>query len=175
MVRVAPVSALRDLTNGRGIDKIAGGDWRLSTVDRFPCATVLEAIMKAILSMALVLGACGLAGAADDKAVEPVGTWKCEYEIGGQQRTSTLKVKKDGDKLDATMSWPDQDGEKVKDLKLKDGTLTFSAVRKLMGNEIAIEYKLTIDGDKLKGKGAAEFGGDKQEWDIEGKRQKDDK
>ena len=44
--------------------------------------------MKAILSMALVLGVCGLAAAADDKVVDPVGTWKCEYEIGGQQRTS---------------------------------------------------------------------------------------
>jgi len=78
--------------------------------------------MKAILSMALVLGVCGLAGAADDKVVDPVGTWKCEYEIGGQQRTSTLKIKK--------------------------------------------------DGDKLKGKGASDFGGKKQEFDIEGKREK---
>ena len=62
--------------------------------------------MKAILSMALVLGVCGLAGladAADDKVVDPVGTWKCEYEIGGQQRTSTLKIKKDGDNLAGTM------------------------------------------------------------------------
>jgi hypothetical protein len=32
--------------------------------------------MKVILSMALALGACGLADAADK--VEPVGTWKCE-------------------------------------------------------------------------------------------------
>jgi hypothetical protein len=62
-----------------------------------------EAIMKAILAMALVLGVCGLAGAADDKAVDPVGTWKCEYEIGGQKRTSTLTIKKDGDKLAGTM------------------------------------------------------------------------
>ena len=130
--------------------------------------------MKAILSMALVLGVCGLAGAVDDKA-EPVGTWKCEYEIGGQQRTSTLTIKKDGDKLSGTMSWTDQKDEPLKDVKLKEGTLTFSAVRKLMGNEITVEYKLTIDGDKLKGKGAAEFGGDKQEWDIEGKREKNDK
>ena len=43
----------------------------------------IEAIMNAIISMALVLGVGGLAGAADDKAVDPVGTWKCEYEIGG--------------------------------------------------------------------------------------------
>jgi hypothetical protein len=72
-------------------------------------------------------------------------------------------------------SWPDQKETNLKDLKLKDLTLTFSAVREFMGNEIAIEYKLTIDGNKLKGKGAAEFGGQKQEFDIEGKRQKKDK
>ena len=129
--------------------------------------------MKAILSMALVLGVCGLAGAADK--VDPVGTWKCEYEIGGQQRTSTLTIKKDGDKLTGTMSWPDQKETSLKDLKLKDATLTFSAVRKLMDNEITVEYKLTLDGDKLKGKGAAEFMSQKQEFDINGKREKKDK
>ena len=131
--------------------------------------------MKAILSMALALGVCGLAGAAGGGGVDPVGTWKCEYEIGGQQRTSTLTIKKDGDKLAGTMSWPDQKETKLKDLKLKDGTLTFSAVRKLMDNEITVEYKLTIDGDKLKGKGASEFGGQKREFDIEGNREKKDK
>ena len=129
--------------------------------------------MKAILSAALVFGLCGLAR-AEDKA-DPVGTWKCEYDIGGQKRTSTLTIKKDGDKLAGTMTWADQKDEPLKDVKLKEETLTFTAVRKLMGNEIAIEYKLKIDGDKLKGKGAAEFGGEKQEWDINGKREKKDK
>ena len=128
--------------------------------------------MKAILSMALVLGVCGLAGAADK--ADPVGTWKCEYEIG-QKRMSTLTIKKDGDKVAGTMSWPDQKETNLKDLKLKDGTLTFSAERKFMDNQFTVEYKLTIDGDKLKGKGAAEFGGQKREWDINGKREKKDK
>ncbi|HVJ82177.1 MAG TPA: hypothetical protein VNC50_14010, partial [Planctomycetia bacterium] len=73
--------------------------------------------MKAILSAALVIGCCGLAGAADDKAADPVGTWKCEYEIGEMKRTSTLTIKKEGDKLEGTMDWPDQKGEKLKDLK----------------------------------------------------------
>ncbi len=88
-----------------------------------------------------------------------------------------MKIKKDGDKLAGTMSWTDQEETKLKDLKLKDGTLTFSAVRKLAGMDdgITVEYKLMLDGDKLKGKGAAEFGGEKREWDIEGKRQKNDK
>ncbi len=133
--------------------------------------------MKSILAMGLILGACGLARATDDKVVNPVGSWKCEYEIGGQQRTATLKIKKDGEKLAGTMTWPDQDETKLKDLKLKDGTLTFSAERKLSGMDdgFTVEYKLTIDGEKLKGKGEAEFGGEKREWDIEGKREKSDK
>ena len=132
--------------------------------------------MKAILSLALVLGVCGLAGAADDKdKVEPVGTWNCEYEIGGQTRSSTLTIKKDENKVAGTMSWPDQKDEPLKDVKLKEGTLTFSAVRKLMGNEITVEYTLTIDGDKFKGKAAAEIGGQKQEFEINGKKEKKDK
>ena len=63
---------------------------------------------------------------------------------------------------------------RLKDVKLKDGTLTFSAVRKFMGNEIPIDYSLKVDGDKLKGKGSAEFGGEKRDFDIEGKREKKD-
>jgi hypothetical protein len=127
-----------------------------------------------IVTVALVLGICGLAVAQDAKA-DPVGTWKCEYQIGDMKRMSTLTIKKDGDKLEGTMSWPDQKDEKLKDVKLTNGTLTFSAVRKFMDNEIPIDYKLTIDADKLKGKGAAEFGGQKQEFDIEGKREQKDK
>ena len=129
--------------------------------------------MKAILSMALVLGVCGLAGAADK--VDPVGTWKCEYEIGGQKRTSTLTVKKDGDKLAGTMTWSDQKEARLKDVKLNDGELTFSAEREVMDNKFTVEYKLKIDGDKLKGKGAVDVGGEKREFDIEGKREKKDK
>ena len=120
--------------------------------------------MKTILSAALVLGLCGLVGARDEKA-DPVGTWKCEYKIGGQKRISTLTIKKDKDKLAGTMSWPDQKETKLKDVKLKDGTLTFSAVRVFMDNKIPIDYKLTITGDKLKGKGAVETGGEKREFE----------
>ena len=130
--------------------------------------------MKTILSAALVLGLCGLAGAGGEKA-DPVGTWKCEYEIGGLKRMSTLTIKKDGDKLAGTMSWPDQKEAKLKDVKMTEGKLTFSAVRELGGNQIPIDYTFTIDGDNLKGKGASEFGGKKQEFDIEGKREKKDK
>ena len=130
--------------------------------------------MKTILSIVLILGFCGLAGAQGEKA-DLIGTWKCEYQIGDQQRTSTLTITKDGDELAATMSWPDQKETKLKDVKLKDGALTFSAVRELGDNKFNVEYKFTITGDKLKGKGAVESGGKKQEFAIQGKREKKDK
>lgn len=129
--------------------------------------------MKSIFPLALVLAVGGLARAADDKAVDPVGTWKFAYEIGGQKRTSTLAIKKDGDKLAGTMSWPDQKETRLSDLKLKEATLTFSAERKVMDNTFTVAYELTIDGHKFKGKGAVEAGGEKREFDIEGQREKD--
>ena len=132
--------------------------------------------MKTILSAALVLGICNLAVAQGEKEKEnPVGTWKCEYKIGDQQRTSELTIKKDGDKLVGTMNWADQKDEKIKDPKFKDGKLTFSAERKLGGNTIPLDYTLTIDGDKFKGKAAVDVGGEKKDIDIEGKREKKDK
>jgi hypothetical protein len=130
--------------------------------------------MNAILSSAMVLGLCGFAGAYDGKA-DPVGTWKCEYEVQGQKRESTLVIKKDGDKLTGTMTYQDKQEAKLKNLKSTDAELTFSVDRELMDNKFTVEYKLKVDGDKLKGKGAADVGGDKIEFDIEGKREKTDK
>jgi hypothetical protein len=129
--------------------------------------------MKALLSAALVLALCGLARAADEKA-DPVGTWKCEYAIGDQKRTSTLTITKDGDKLAGTMSWADQKEAKLKDVKMTEGALTFSAVREIGGNQIPIDYKFTVNGDELKGKGAVDAGGQKTEFDIAAKREKKD-
>ena len=122
--------------------------------------------MKVFLSAALALGLCGLAYAQDPKA-DPVGTWKCGYEIGDQKRESTLVVKKDGDKLSGTMTWQDKQESKLKDVKFKDGDLTFSAEREIMDNKFTIKYKLKIEGDKFKGKGEVDIGGETREFDIE--------
>ena len=128
--------------------------------------------MKTIFTAVLALGLCGLAGAADEKKGDPVGTWKCEYQIGDMKRTAEVTITKDGDKLAGTMTWPDQKDAKLKDVKVKDGELSFAVVRKFMDMEIPLDFKVKIDGDKIKGKAAAEFGGNKQEFDIEGKREK---
>ena len=118
----------------------------------------------------LVLVVCGLAVVSTQ--ADPVGTWKCEYNIGDQKRTSTLMIKKDGDKLTGTMSWPDQKDTPLKDVKSKDGELTFSAERVLGDNKFNIEYKFMVNGDALKGKGTLDVGGEKRDFDIEGKREK---
>jgi hypothetical protein len=127
--------------------------------------------MKSILATVLVLGLCGVAAAQGTKG-DPVGTWKCEYDIGGQKREATLAVKKDGDKFTGTMTFQDKQEAKLKDPKFKNGELTFSVDRKLMDNTITVEYKLKFDEEKFKGKGAVDFGGQKTEFDIEGKREK---
>ncbi|MBS0262479.1 MAG: hypothetical protein JSS02_11060 [Planctomycetes bacterium] len=126
--------------------------------------------MKAFLLTALVFVLCGPARAADEK-VNPAGTWQCEYTIGEQKRTSTLVLKKEKDALVGAMTWPDQKDEALKDLKFQNGKLTFSAVRKFMGNMIPIDYTLTMEGDKLKGKGASDFGGQAFEFEITGARE----
>jgi opacity protein-like surface antigen len=133
--------------------------------------------MKAICSIALILIVCAQAGAAD--AADPVGTWKCEYNIGTAdapaKRTSALTITKAGDALTGKMDWPDQKDVKLKDVKFKDGTLTFGAERLVQGTTYDLEYKLTITGDSLKGKGSLDMGGKKQEFDFEGKREKKEK
>ena len=130
--------------------------------------------MKTVLTAALALALCGLASARGAKA-DPAGTWKCEYVVNDMKRTSTLTIKKDGDKLSGTMTWQDKKEAKLEDVKFKDGVLTFSAEREVMDNKFTVEYKLKVEGDKLKGKGAADVGGEKREFDIEGKREKKDK
>ena len=125
----------------------------------------------AILASALAFGLCGVAGAKDEKA-DPVGTWKLEYDIGGMKREATLTVKKDGDKLAGMMVYADKQEGKLKDPKVKDGMLTFSVDRELKDMKLTIEYKLTVEGDAIKGKGSVDVGGEKREFDITGKREK---
>lgn len=122
------------------------------------------------LLVTLVLTLCVVAVAATQS--DPVGTWKCEYNIGDQKRTSTLTIKKDGDKLTGTMSWPDQPNANLKDVKANNGELTFSAERVLGDQKLNIEYRFTVNGDALKGKGTLDIGGEKRDFDVEAKRDK---
>ena len=63
---------------------------------------------------------------------------------------------------------------KLNNLKFKDGELTFSVERKVNDMTFNVEYKLKVEGDRIKGKGAVDAGGEKREFDVEGKREKKD-
>ncbi|AMV27835.1 hypothetical protein VT84_25760 [Gemmata sp. SH-PL17] len=126
--------------------------------------------MKVLLTAALVLGLAGTV-TAEDKA-GPVGTWKCETDIMGQKRESTVTIKKDGDKFTGTAIGQDKKEVKLDNVKFKDGELTFSVDREREGTKFTIKYKLKVDKDTVKGKAEAEFGGETRSFDVEGKREK---
>ncbi len=128
--------------------------------------------MKAVLAAALALGLCGLARAEDVKKADPSGTWKCETDVNGQKRESTLTLKKDGDKLTGTIVYADKMESKLSDVKFKDGELSFSATREVNDQKITIKYKAKVEGDKIKGKAEAEVGGETRSFDFEGTREK---
>ncbi|MBP3956982.1 hypothetical protein J8F10_17065 [Gemmata sp. G18] len=129
--------------------------------------------MKVLLTAVLALGLAGFAK-AEDKA-GPVGTWKCETDIMGQKRESTLTIKKDGDKFAGTVVGPDKKELKLDGVKFKDGELTFSVEREREGTKFTVKYKLKVEKDAVKGKAEAEFGGETRSFDVEGKREKKDK
>ena len=75
----------------------------------------------------MLLGAALLTGAmiqaqADDKKVDPTGTykWVMPGRNGGTDRTNTLVLKVDGDKLTGKLSAPGRGGQ-VNETKIADG------------------------------------------------------
>ena len=60
-------------------------------------------------------------------------------------------------------------------LERKSTSARARVARQLRANKYDVVYKFTITGDKLKGKGAVESGGEKRDFDIEGKRENKDK
>ena len=127
--------------------------------------------MRTMIAAALVFGLVGLS-AGQDKKADPTGTWRCETDVMGQKRESTLRLKTEGGKLTGTVSWADKKESKVENAKFKDGELTYSVKRELMDQTFTISYKLKVEGDTLKGKAEAEFGGETRSFDVEGKREK---
>ena len=127
--------------------------------------------MRTMIAAALVFGLVGLS-AGQDKKADPTGTWRCETDVMGQKRESTLRLKTEGGKLTGTVSWADKKESKVENAKFKDGELTYSVKRELMDQTFTINYKLKVEGDTLKGKAEANVGGEARTFDFEGKREK---
>jgi hypothetical protein len=112
---------------------------------------------KIMLGAALVLGATTQVQ-ADDKKVDPTGTyqWVMPGRNGGSDRTNTLVLKLDGDKLTGKLSAPGRDGQAaettINDAKLAGADVSFTVVRTFNDNSFTNKYSGTIADGVIKGK-----------------------
>ena len=126
--------------------------------------------MKTLVAVACVL-ALGAIAKADDKS-SPTGTWKYSADVNGTKIDVTIKLKVEGEKV--TGSVTAQDSEvKIEDGTIKDGEISFKAVREVGGNKFEIKYKGKVTGDTFKGKREMERDGTLNSRDFEAKRVKE--
>jgi hypothetical protein len=131
----------------------------------------------------ILIGAVLLTGAliqaqAEDKKIDPSGTyiWTMPGRNGGADRTNTLVLKLDGDKLTGKLSAPGRGGAatetEIADGKVAGADVSFNLVRTYNGNTMTNKYSGTLADDTIKGKIEFERNGEPQSRDWEAKLQK---
>jgi hypothetical protein len=131
----------------------------------------------------ILLGAALLADVitqaqADDKKVDPTGTymWTMPGRNGGPDRTNSLALKLDGDKLTGKLTSPGRGG-KTTETEIANATLTgadisFITVRTYNDNTFTNKYTGTLADGSIKGKIEFTRDGDVQSRDWEATAQK---
>ena len=138
----------------------------------------LGKLAKILLGAVLLLGAMTQAK-ADDKTTDPSGTymWTMPGRNGGADRTNTLVLKLDGDKLTGKLSAPGRGGTvaetDIADGKVAGADISFAVVRSYNGNSFTNKYSGTLADGAIKGKvESVNRNGDPQSRDWEAKLQK---
>ena len=138
----------------------------------------LTKLTKLALGTLLLLGAISQVQ-ADDKKVDPSGTyiWTMPGRNGGANRTNTLVLKLDGDKLTGKLSAPGRGGAatetEIADAKLSGADVSFCVVRSFNGNSMTNKYSGTLADGAIKGKvESVNRNGDPVSRDWEAKLQK---
>jgi uncharacterized protein (DUF2147 family) len=111
--------------------------------------------------------------------VDPSGTyiWTQAGRNGGPDRTNTLVLKLDGDKLTGKLTSPGRGGGAPTPTDITDGKITgsdvsFSVVRSMGGNDVTIKYSGKVADGAIKGKIDMDFNGNPTSRDWEAKLQK---
>jgi hypothetical protein len=114
---------------------------------------------------------------AEDKKADPTGTWTWSVPArnGGPDRTNTLALKVEGDKLTGALSSPRRGGE-IAETPIKDGTvkgedISFTVTREFNGNTMTSKYSGKVSGDTIKGKNEFQRDGESQSRDWSASRQ----
>ena len=141
-----------------------------------PSSPTHASITKLAACLVLALVATMRSEAAEK--VDPSGTWTWSTpgRDGGAARTSTLKLKLDGDKLTGSVSAPGRQGGEareavISDASLKGDEVAFTVKREFNGNTFVAKYSGKIAGDSIKGKIETERDGNTRSRDWEAKRE----
>ena len=138
----------------------------------------LPSLIKIATCAVLVLGSVAQ---AEDKKVDPTGTWTWTMpgREGAEPRKTTLKLKAEGEKLTGTVSAPGRQGQardtEITNGKLKGDEISFEVTREFGGNKMVAKYSGKISGDTIKGKVETEREGNTRSRDWEAKRESDKK
>ncbi|MGA3267657.1 MAG: hypothetical protein ABSE16_12620 [Verrucomicrobiota bacterium] len=131
----------------------------------------------ALAGAILVMGVLVPAWAQDTK-VDPTGTyiWTTPGRNGGPDRTNTLTLKLDGDKLTGNLTMPGRGGQAtttaISDGKITGAAVSFNVVRSFNDNSTTNKYSGTLANSVIKGKIESERNGEAQSRDWEAKLQK---
>ena len=116
---------------------------------------------------------------AQDKKVDPSGTymWTQAGRNGGPDRTNTLVLKLDGDKLTGKLTAPGRGGAAPTPTDITEGKVTgadvsFSVVRDMGGNSMTMKYSGKFADGAIKGKIDMDMNGNPTSRDWEAKLQK---
>lgn len=100
-----------------------------------------------------------LSTAAQDKKVNPTGTWTWNTpgRDGGEPRPNTLKLKVEGEKVTGTLASAGRQGGQPREIKIEDGTLkgdelSFKVTREFGGNQFVIKYTGKVTAKTITGK-----------------------
>ena len=133
-------------------------------------------IVSALAGAILVMGAL-VPAQAQDKKVDPTGTyiWTVPGRNGGD-RTNTLVLKLDGDKLTGTLSSPGRGGQTtslaISDGKINGADISFAVTRTFNDNTFTNKYSGTLAEGAIKGKMEFNRNGETQTRNREANLQK---
>jgi hypothetical protein len=124
-----------------------------------------------LAALGLLAGLVGTAR-ADDKKADPTGTWTWKFQRqDGEEVTSTLKIKQDGEKLTGKLNSFGNEADIAEGKVDKDGNVSFQVVRDFGGNQVTIKYKGKVEGDTMKLKAEFERDGEVRMREFEAKRE----
>jgi hypothetical protein len=139
--------------------------------------------MKFNTFVKIIVGAVLVSGvfvqAQDIAKVNPTGTyiWTTAGRNGGPDRTNTLTLKWEGDKLTGKLAAPGRGAQAaptetdITDGKLAGADISFSVVRDFNGNTMTSKYSGKLADGTIKGKIDTDRNGQTQSRDWEAKKQ----